>query len=133
MPSVQVRYIVRDVDAAIAFYRSHLGFHLDMHPAPAFAMLSRGELRLVLSAPNPQAGGGQSMPDATAPQPGGWNRFAIQVENLEAEVARLRGAGVRFRNDIVVGVGGKQILVDDPSGNPVELFEPTRSEARLTP
>ncbi|HTK50861.1 MAG TPA: VOC family protein [Gemmatimonadaceae bacterium] len=133
MTSVQVRYIVHDVDAAVAFYTTHLGFHLDMRPAPPFAMLSRGELRLVLSAPNPQGGGGQSMPDGTQPEPGGWNRFAIQVDDLEAEVARLRAAGVRFRNEIVTGVGGKQILVDDPSGNPVELFEPTRREARLTP
>lgn len=132
MTSVQVRYIVHDVDAAVAFYTTHLGFHLDMHPAPPFAMLSRGELRLVLSAPNPQGGGGQSMPDGTRPAPGGWNRFAIQVDDLEAEVARLRAAGVHFRNEIVTGVGGKQILVDDPSGNPVELFEPTRREARLT-
>jgi catechol 2,3-dioxygenase-like lactoylglutathione lyase family enzyme len=131
MASVQVRYIVHDVDAAIAFYTTHLGFHLDMHPAPPFAMLSRGELRLVLSAPNAQAGGGQAMPDGTRPQPGGWNRFAIQVDDLEAAVTRLRAAGVHFRNDIVVGVGGKQTLIDDPSGNPVELFQPTRPEARL--
>ena len=131
MASVQVRYIVRDVDAAISFYTTHLGFHLDMHPAPAFAMLSRGELRLVLSAPNAQAGGGQAMPDGRRPEPGGWNRFAIQVDDLESIVARLRTAGVHFRNDIVNGVGGKQILCDDPSGNPVELFEPLRPEARL--
>jgi catechol 2,3-dioxygenase-like lactoylglutathione lyase family enzyme len=131
MASVQVRYIVRDVDAAIAFYTTHLGFHLDMHPAPPFAMLSLGELRLVISAPSQQGGGGQSMPDGTVPQPGGWNRFAIQVDDLEAVVARLRAAGVHFRNDVVVGIGGKQILLDDPSGNPVELFEPTRPEARL--
>ncbi len=133
MASVQVRYIVRDVDAAIAFYTAHLGFQLDMHPAPSFAMLSRGELRLVLSAPNSQGGGGQSMPDGTRPEPGGWNRFAIQVEDLEAAVARLRAGGVHFRNEIVTGVGGKQILLDDPSGNPVELFEPALLEARLSP
>jgi catechol 2,3-dioxygenase-like lactoylglutathione lyase family enzyme len=124
MASVQVRYIVHDVDAAIAFYTAQLGFHLDMHPAPPFAMLSLGELRLVLSAPNPRAGGGQAMPGGTVPQPGGWNRFAIQVNDLDAIVARLRAAGVHFRNDIVNGVGGRQILLDDPSGNPVELFEP---------
>jgi catechol 2,3-dioxygenase-like lactoylglutathione lyase family enzyme len=124
MASVQVRYIVRDVDAAIEFYTTQLGFHLDMHPAPPFAMLSLGELRLVLSAPNPRAGGGQAMPDGTIPQPGGWNRFAIQVNDIEAMVTRLRAAGVHFRNDIVNGVGGRQILLDDPSGNPVELFEP---------
>jgi catechol 2,3-dioxygenase-like lactoylglutathione lyase family enzyme len=128
MASVQVRYIVRDVDAAIAFYTAQLGFHLDMHPAPPFAMLSLGELRLVLSAPNPRAGGGQAMPDGTIPQPGGWNRFAIQVNDLDAMVARLRAAGVHFRNDIVNGVGGRQILLDDPSGNPVELFEPVSRE-----
>ena len=132
MASVQVRYIVRDVDAAISFYTTHLGFHLEMHPAPVFAMLSRGELRLVLSAPNAQAGGGQPMPDGTRPEPGGWNRFAIQVDDLESVVARLRTAGVHFRNEIVNGVGGKQVLLDDPSGNPVELFEPTRPEARLS-
>jgi len=131
MATVQVRYIVNDVDAAIAFYCKHLGFHEDMHPAPAFAMLSRGDLRLVLSAPNPQGGGGQSMPDGTKPAPGGWNRFAIEVADLAAMVATLRKAGAHFRNDIVTGVGGKQILVDDPSGNCVELFEPTRGEARL--
>jgi catechol 2,3-dioxygenase-like lactoylglutathione lyase family enzyme len=94
-------------------------------------MLSRGDLRLVLSVPNAQGGGGQAMPDGTLPQPGGWNRFAIQVENLAQLVAQLRSAGVRFRTDIVTGVGGKQILIEDPSGNPVELFEPTIADARL--
>ena len=102
-----------------------------MHPAPAFAMLSRGDLRLVLSAPNPSAGGGQPMPDGRMQEPGGWNRFAIEVDDLAATVDALRKAGVRFRNDIVTGVGGKQILVDDPSGNPVELFQPIVREARL--
>ena len=131
MPTVQVRYIVHDVEPAIGFYRDLLGFELVMHPAPAFAMLSRGDLRLVLSAPNPQGGGGQAMPDGTRPEPGGWNRFAIEVADLEAEVARLRRAGARFRNDIVTGVGGKQILVQDPSGNLVELFQPILREARL--
>jgi catechol 2,3-dioxygenase-like lactoylglutathione lyase family enzyme len=131
MASVQVRYIVNDVAAAIAFYTSHLGFDLVMHPAPAFAMLTRGELRLVLSAPNPSGGGGQAMPDGTRPEPGGWNRFAIEVADVDATVATLRKAGAHFRNDIVVGVGGKQILLEDPSGNPIELFEPTRQEARL--
>jgi catechol 2,3-dioxygenase-like lactoylglutathione lyase family enzyme len=131
MATVQVRYIVHDVDAAIAFYTTHLGFALQMHPAPAFAMLTRGDLRLVLSAPNPAGGGGQSMPDGTKPEPGGWNRFAIEVENLEALVETLRAAGAGFRNDIVTGVGGKQILLEDPSGNPIELFQPLRTEARL--
>lgn len=131
MATVQVRYIVNDVDAAIAFYCEHLGFHLDMHPAPAFAMLSRGDLRLVLSAPNPSAGGGQAMPDGSRQQPGGWNRFAIEVAELEGMVERLKKAGAHFRNNIVTGVGGKQIIVDDPSGNPVELFQPIVKEARL--
>ena len=133
MATVQVRYIVRDVDAAIAFYCRHLGFHEVMHPGPAFAMLSRGDLRLVLSVPNPAAGGGQPMPDGRVQEPGGWNRFAIEVDDIEAIVAALRGAGAKFRNDIVTGFGGKQILVEDPSGNPIELFQPTRSEAKLDP
>jgi catechol 2,3-dioxygenase-like lactoylglutathione lyase family enzyme len=131
MPSVQVRYIVRDVDAAIDFYLTHLGFRLEMHPAPPFAMLSRGELRLVLSAPNPAAGGGHAMSDGTPQQPGGWNRFAVEVNDLAAKIEQLRAADVHFRGDIVTGVGGKQIIIDDPSGNPVELFEPLRPEARL--
>jgi catechol 2,3-dioxygenase-like lactoylglutathione lyase family enzyme len=131
MPTVQVRYIVNDVDAAIAFYNQHLGFQTVMHPAPAFAMLSRGDLRLVLSAPSAAAGGGQTMPDGTRQAPGGWNRFAVEVDDLDATVDQLRSADVHFRNDIVTGVGGKQIIVEDPSGNPVELFQPTRSEARM--
>jgi catechol 2,3-dioxygenase-like lactoylglutathione lyase family enzyme len=131
MPTVQVRYIVSDVDAAIDFYVRQLGFHLDMHPAPPFARLSRGDLRLVLSAPNPAGGGGRAMPDGTRQTPGGWNRFAIEVTDLEATVERLRAAGAHFRNDIVAGVGGKQVIVDDPSGNPVELFQPTIAEAKL--
>ena len=132
MATVQVRYIVHDVDAAIAFYTGLLNFNLEMHPAPAFAMLSRHDLRLVLSAPNPAGGGGQPMPDGTLPEPGGWNRFAIEVEDLAATVAALREAGAHFRNDIVTGVGGKQILLEDPSGNLVELFQPVLPEARLT-
>jgi catechol 2,3-dioxygenase-like lactoylglutathione lyase family enzyme len=131
MTAVQVRYIVSDVDAAIAFYCQHLGFKEVMHPAPAFAMLTRGELRLVLSAPNPSAGGGQPMPDGRQQEPGGWNRFAVEVSDLTAMVDRLRTAGARFRNEIVTGVGGKQILLEDPSGNPIELFEPILPEARL--
>ena len=131
MPTVQVRYIVTDVDAAVAFYTNLLGFKEVMHPAPTFAMLSSGDLRLVLSAANPQAGGGQAMPDGRQQAPGGWNRFALEVENLEATVTSLRKAGAHFRNDIVIGVGGKQILLEDPSGNPIELFQPTRDEARL--
>jgi catechol 2,3-dioxygenase-like lactoylglutathione lyase family enzyme len=122
---------VNDVDAAIAFYCGHLGFKEVMHPAPAFAMLTRGDLRLVLSAPNPSAGGGQPMPDGTQQKPGGWNRFAIEVQDLAGLVEKLRQAGIRFRNEIVTGVGGKQILVEDPSGNPIELFEPILPEAKL--
>jgi catechol 2,3-dioxygenase-like lactoylglutathione lyase family enzyme len=131
MATVQVRYIVDDVDAAIAFYCQQLGFHEDMHPAQAFAMLSRGDLRLVLSQPGGGPGGGQAMADGTLPKPGGWNRFAIEVPELEGKVATLRAAGAHFRSDIIVGVGGKQALVEDPSGNLVELFEPIRPEARL--
>ncbi|MGH7234324.1 MAG: VOC family protein, partial [Candidatus Saccharimonadales bacterium] len=109
-----------------------LGFHEDMHPAPAFAMLSRGDLRLVLSAPNPSGGGGQPMPDGTNQEPGGWNRFTIETSDLEALVKTLRQAGAHFRNDIVTGVGGKQVLVEDPSGNLIELFQPIIPEARLS-
>lgn len=131
MASVSVRYIVDDVDAAIEFYCGELGFHEDMHPAPSFAMLSIGDLRLVLSAPGGGPGGGQAMPDGSLPRPGGWNRFQLEVDDLEATVARLREHGARFRNEIVTGVGGKQILVEDPAGNPIELFQPTIAEAKL--
>lgn len=131
MATVQIRYIVNDVDKAIEFYTEHLGFRLEMHPAPSFAMLSLHDLRLVLSAPNPSAGGGQAMPDGTHQTPGGWNRFAIEVKDISDKVAGLRSAGVHFRNDIVTGTGGKQIIVEDPSGNPVELFEPLLQEARF--
>jgi catechol 2,3-dioxygenase-like lactoylglutathione lyase family enzyme len=133
MAKVSVRYIVDDVDAAIAFYCRRLGFHEDMHPAPTFAMLSRADLRLVLSAPGGGPGGGQAMPDGTVPEPGGWNRFQLEVADIEATVAELRKHGVRFRNDIITGVGGKQILVEDPAGNPIELFEPTITDATLSP
>ena len=132
MASVQVRYIVDDVDAAIKFYCEQLGFHEDIHPAPSFAMLSRGELRLVLSKPGGGPGGGsQAMPDGTMPAPGGWNRFAIEVPDVATIVERLRKAGAQFRGDVIAGVGGNQAIVEDPSGNPVELFEPKRAEARL--
>jgi|SRR5579884_2033034 len=132
MATVQVRYIVDDVDAAIAFYCQHLGFTEVMHPAPVFAMLARGDLRLVLSAPGGQTvGGGSTLPDGRAPQPGGWNRFAIEVDDLGRMVERLRGAGVRFRSELIQGTGGNQALVEDPSGNLVELFQPLRPEARL--
>lgn len=131
MPTVSFRYIVDDVDAAIAFYRDHLGFALQMHPAPAFAMLTRGDLRLLLSAANPGPGGGQASADGSQPHPGGWNRFTLEVDDIDREVDALRAAGVSTRSDIVDGVGGRQVIVDDPSGNPVELFEPTREDAKL--
>jgi catechol 2,3-dioxygenase-like lactoylglutathione lyase family enzyme len=131
MPSVSVRYIVDDVDEAISFYCEHLGFAEQMHPASSFAMLSRGDLRLVLSAPSGQGGGGQAMPDGTKPEPGGWNRFMVEVGDLDSSAAALRAAGVRFRSGVIEGVGVRQLVVEDPSGNPVELFSPTRREARL--
>jgi catechol 2,3-dioxygenase-like lactoylglutathione lyase family enzyme len=131
MATVSVRYIVHDVDRAIAFYTTNLGFHEEMHPAPTFAMLSRGDLRLLLSQPSGTGGGGQAMPDGSRPEPGGWNRFSLEVTDLESKIGELRAAGARFRNDTVTGVGGKQILLEDPSGNPIELFEPTLPEAAL--
>ena len=132
MATVSVRYIVNDIDAAIGFYTRHLGFSVQMHPNDLFAMLTRGDLRLVLSVPAGGPGGGQAMPDGTMPEPGGWNRFSIEVPDLAATVTQLRLHGVRFRNDLVTGVGGKQIIAEDPSGNPVELFEPAIPEARLS-
>ncbi len=133
MATVQVRYIVSSVDDALAFYTQHLGFTEVMHPAPQFAMLSRGDLRLVLSEASgaPNTGGGSSMADGTRPTPGGWNRFAVEIDDLPAKVAELREAGAHFRSDIIQGVGGNQALVEDPSGNLVELFQPLRPEARL--
>jgi catechol 2,3-dioxygenase-like lactoylglutathione lyase family enzyme len=131
MATVSVRYIVNDVDAAIAFYCRHLGFQEMMHPAPVFAILLRGDLRLLLSAPSGMGGGGRTMPDGTKPEPGGWNRFSIEVADLAATVAALTEQGAHFRNTIVTGMGGKQILLEDPSGNPIELFEPTAPAARL--
>ncbi len=125
MKTVSVRYIVNDVDAAAKFYSEQLGFKVEMKPAPGFAMLSHGSLRLLLNAPG-AGGAGQAMHDGTKPAPGGWNRIQIEVENLETEVQKLREANAHFRNDIVNGNGGKQILLDDPSGNAIELFEPPR-------
>jgi len=133
MTTVSVRYIVNDIDAAIGFYTGHLGLSVQIHPNDMFAMLTRGDLRLVLSVPGAAGGGGQAMPDGTLPEPGGWNRFSVEIPDLAATVAGLRRDGVRFRNDVVTGFGGKQIIAEDPSGNPVELFEPTRDEARLSP
>jgi catechol 2,3-dioxygenase-like lactoylglutathione lyase family enzyme len=120
--TVTGRYIVDDVDAAIDFYARHLGFtkRCIRHPR---SPCSRGDLHLALSAPSGQGGGGQAMPDGTVPEPGGWDRFSLEVSDLAEAVEGLRQAGVHFRNDIVEGVGGKQVLIDDPSGNPVELFE----------
>lgn len=131
MATVGVRYIVDDVDAAIDFYCTHLDFVEVMHPAPTFAMLSRGDLRLALSAPSGSGGGGSAMPDGTMPEPGGWNRIQIEVSDLAGLVESLRARGVTFRNELVEGVGGLQILAQDPSGNLVELFEPKLDEARL--
>jgi len=122
--AVSVRYIVDDVDAAIAFYVELLGFAVELHPAPGFARLAQGDLRLLLSAPGGPGGAAQPMPDGREPQPGGWNRIQLEVIDLEGTVATLREAGARFRNEIVEGRGGRQILVDDPAGNAVELFEP---------
>jgi catechol 2,3-dioxygenase-like lactoylglutathione lyase family enzyme len=122
MATVNVRYMVDDVDAAIAFYTTHLGFTLLTRQAPAFADVKRGDLRLLLSGPKSSAG--RPMPDGRQPAPGGWNRIHLIVDDIAAEVDRLRAAGVTFRNDIVRGPGGAQILIDDPSGNPIELFQP---------
>ncbi|MBT2534805.1 VOC family protein [Arthrobacter sp. ISL-69] len=119
---VSVRYMVDDVGAAIDFYTKHLGFTLRMSAAPAFADVARGQLRLLLSGPTSSAG--RSMPDGTVPSPGGWNRIHLIVDDIAAEVDRLRAAGVTFRNNIVTGPGGQQILLEDPAGNVVELFQP---------
>lgn len=119
---VSVRYIVSDVEAAIAFYTDLLGFALELHPAPGFARVSRGNLRLLLNRPG-AGGAGQSMPDGQAPSPGGWNRIQLEVEDLADTVEKLKRRGARFRNEIVNGNGGKQILLEDPSGNPIELFQ----------
>ena len=123
MATISVRCIVDDVEEAISFYTRHLGFSVELHPAPGFASLSRGDLRLMLNAPG-AGGAGQAMPDGRKPEPGGWNRIQLEISNLAREVESMRGAGARFRNDIVSGNGGKQILLEDPSGNCVELFEP---------
>ena len=126
MATVNIRYIVNDVNAAIAFYTTHLGFGVERQPAPGFAILSRGELRLLLSASTGPGGAAQPMPDGRKPEPGGWNRIQLEVDDLASKVETLRKAGARFRNDIVTGFGGRQILLDDPAGNPIELFEPPR-------
>lgn len=123
MDTVTLRYFAEDVGAAVAFYRDRLGFDVQMHPAPGFAMLGRGNLRLLLNAPG-AGGAGQAMPDGTLPSPGGWNRLQIEVEDLDATVERLRDEGAVFRNETVEGKGGRQILLEDPAGNPVELLQP---------
>ena len=125
MATVSVRYIVDDVEEAIAFYTGRLGFSVELNPAPGFAVLSRGDLRLLLNEPG-AGGAGQPMPDGREPGPGGWNRIQLEVDDLAGEVGAIRDAGARFRNEIVEGRGGKQILLEDPSGNPIELFEPPR-------
>lgn len=127
MTGVVVRCFVHDVDAAVAFYTEHLGFEVERRPAPAFVILSRGALRLLLNTPDGPGGASQPMPDGRRPQPGGWNRIQLEVDDLASEVDRLRAAGDTFRNEIITGFGGKQILLDDPSGNPIELFEPPPS------
>ena len=123
--TVSVRYMVDDVEAAVDFYTTHLGFEPLTSAAPAFADVKRGNLRLLLSGPASSAG--RPMPDGRQPAPGGWNRIHLIVDDIAAETARLRAAGLEFRNDIVTGPGGRQILFDDPSGNPIELFQPAGS------
>ena len=123
MAAVRVRYLVHDVETAIEFYRERLDFAVDLHPAPGFAILSRGNLRLLLNATSAAGGATQPMPDGQMPQPGGWNRIQLEVDDLAQDVENLRNAGARFRNEIVTGRGGQQILLEDPSGNPIELFQ----------
>lgn len=131
--SASVRYIVDDVDAAVAFYRDRLGFTVEMHPGPGFAALANGDLRLLLNAPGAggagRAGatGAAGAGGASAPEPGGWSRFQLTVDDVAATVDRLRSEGTRVRGDVVEGRGGRQALVEDPSGNPVELFEPAQA------
>jgi catechol 2,3-dioxygenase-like lactoylglutathione lyase family enzyme len=127
---LMVRYIVTDVDAAIAFYTNHLGFRVSAQSGPYFAIVARENLQLVLSPPKGPGGGSQPMPDGRRPEPGGWNRIIMQSSNLKGDRNALKKAGVKFRNDIVAGPGGRQILLEDPSGNPVELFEPAPEPAK---
>ncbi len=122
MATVNVRYMVDDVETAVAFYTTHLGFALNSNAAPAFADVTRGDLRLLLSGATSSAG--RAMPDGRRPAAGGWNRFQIVVDDIASEVVRLRAAGVKFRNDVIKGPGGSQVLIEDPSGNVIELFQP---------
>ena len=124
MGLVSVRYIVSDLDSALTFYTEHLGFTVELHPAPTIAMLRRGDLRLLLSVPSGQGGGGQVLADGRRPEPGGWNRFQIEVTDLASMVQALVRAGARFRSELITGIGGNQALLEDPSGNLIELFEP---------
>jgi catechol 2,3-dioxygenase-like lactoylglutathione lyase family enzyme len=124
MTTVSVRYIVKSVDEAIPFYTDVLGFNLDMHPSPGFASLSLGGLRLLLNMPGGGGGAGRAMDDGSMPAPGGWNRFQFEVKDIDDTVAKLRSTGAKFRSEIITGNGGKQVLVEDPSGNPVEIFQP---------
>jgi catechol 2,3-dioxygenase-like lactoylglutathione lyase family enzyme len=125
-PTINVRYMVDDVAAAIDFYTTHFGFTLRMSAAPAFADVIRGNLRLLLSGP--QSSAGRAMADGEKPQPGGWNRIHFITDDLAADMERLRGAGVPFRNDVVTGPGGSQVLAVDPAGNLIELFQPARQQ-----
>ena len=127
--ALMVRYIVKDVDASVSFYARRLGFRVDARSGPHFALLERDNLQLVLSPPAGPGGGSQPMPDGRRPEPGGWNRIIVKTSSLEADVAKLREAKATFRNDIVAGPGGRQILLEDPSGNLVELFEPAADDA----
>jgi catechol 2,3-dioxygenase-like lactoylglutathione lyase family enzyme len=127
MPSPNIRYIVEDVDAAVAFYTKRLGFQVDFRPAPSFAIVSRGDLRLAINATEGPGGASQPMPDGRKPHPGGWNRILLEVADLDEKTEELRAAGVPLRGRIIDGIGGRQILIEDPSGNPIELFEPKKS------
>jgi len=127
MDATSIRYIVDDIDSAIDFYTRHLDFEERMRPGPGFAMLQRGSLRLLLNTPAGGGGAGQPMSDGRLPEPGGWNRFQIEIGDLDATVGELRQAGADFRGEIITGKGGRQILLEDPAGNPIELFEPVPS------
>ena len=126
MDTIRVRYMVNDLDPAVTFYTEHLGFQVKQESKPNFALLSRGPLDLVLSTPFGPGGAAKPMLDGRHAEPGGWNRIIINVDDLGAEVARLREAGIKFRNEVATGPGGSEILLDDPSGNPIELFQPAR-------